>query len=186
MPVAKAKSRNQAVDRLTDSSTPLSERPEVYGGRDSQFLPTSLKNFELAKIMQNPPERPLTSDTLKNLAKNQIGQSEALPPKLTIKVIGLAILEPMKIIDPHRSIDDHHRRYFGSRPRRELFRSPSHRTFPRSRPMVVCARVCIRSRNPASTTARFVRDLLLRIACCIKRSSMSMLVLIVFLGPSNV
>src|ERR1700726_3612003 len=108
MPMAKAKSRNQAVDRFTDSSTPLSERPGVYGGRDSQFLPTGLKNFELAKIMQNPPERPLTSDTLKDLAKNQIGQSEALPLKLTIKVIGLAILEPMKIIDPHRSIDDHH------------------------------------------------------------------------------
>jgi len=109
MPVAQAKCGNQAVNRLADGSAPLPERPEISGGRNSQFLTTSLKNFELAKIVQNLRERLLTSDTLKNLAKNQIGQSEALPPKLTIKVIGLAIRQSMQIVNPHRSINDHHR-----------------------------------------------------------------------------
>jgi hypothetical protein len=125
MPVAKAKSRNQAVNRLADSSAPLSERPEVSGGRDSQFLTTRLKNFELAKIMQNPREHPLTSDTLKNLVKNQIRQSEALPPKLAIQVIGLAILQPMQIVDPHRSINDHHRPRLRESPKAGALSQPS-------------------------------------------------------------
>jgi hypothetical protein len=46
---------------------------------------------------------------LKNLAKNQIRQPEALPLKLTIKIFGLGIAQATQIVDEHRGINDHHR-----------------------------------------------------------------------------
>jgi hypothetical protein len=46
---------------------------------------------------------------LKSLAENQISQSEALPTKLAIKVVGLFVPQTAQIVDPHRRINDHHR-----------------------------------------------------------------------------
>jgi hypothetical protein len=70
--------------------------------------------------------------------------------------------------------------YSADRPTRDLRRSPFQRILPRSRRMLACARVRISSCNPSSIAARFVRDRLLFIAWRIKRSSISMLVRILF------
>jgi hypothetical protein len=66
--------------------------------------------------------------------------------------------------------------YFATRSRRDEFRSPCQATFPRKRRIVACPFVRINRRNPSSTTARFVRAPLLRMACRIKRSSISIFV----------
>jgi hypothetical protein len=58
----------------------------------------------------------------------------------------------------------------------ESSRSPSHVTFPRRRRMTPWPRVRISNRSASSTAARFVRAPLLRIACRISLSSMSMFV----------
>jgi len=68
-------------------------------------------------------------------------------------------------------------RYAGTRPKREaLIKIP----FPCNlAPQAANASLCVRldqERKPASTAARLVRAPLLRMACRIRRSSMSMLV----------
>jgi hypothetical protein len=108
MPVAKAKRGNQTVDGLADGVSPLTETPEISRGLNSQFLAASLKYLELAKLTQDSCERLLVCDTLKSLAENQIGQSEALPTKLAIKVVGLFVPQTTQIVDPDRRINDHH------------------------------------------------------------------------------
>ena len=107
--MAKAKRGNQTVDGLADRVSPLTETPEISRGLNSQFLTASLKYLELAKFTQDSRERLLVSDTLKSLAENQISQSEALPTKLAIKVVGLFVPQAAQIVDPHRGINDHHR-----------------------------------------------------------------------------
>jgi hypothetical protein len=69
--------------------------------------------------------------------------------------------------------------YFATRSRRDEFTFPCHATFPRNRRMLAWPLVWINRRNPSSTTARFVRAPLLRIACRISLSSMSIFVRIV-------
>jgi hypothetical protein len=108
MPVVKAKRSNQTVDGLADGASPLTETLEISRGLDSQFLTASLKYLELAKFTQDSCERLLVSDTLKSLAENQISQSEALPTKLAIKVVGLFVPQTTQIVDPDRGINDHH------------------------------------------------------------------------------
>jgi hypothetical protein len=50
MPVAKAKRGNQTVDGLVNGMSPLAEASEVSGGLNGQFLTTSLRQLELAKV----------------------------------------------------------------------------------------------------------------------------------------
>ncbi|HEV2221519.1 MAG TPA: hypothetical protein VGR84_00805 [Candidatus Acidoferrales bacterium] len=108
MSLAKAKRGNQAVDGLADGVSPLTEAPEISRGLDRQVLTASLKYFELPKFTQHSGERLLVPDTLKGLAQNQIRQSEALPTKLAIKVLGLSVSQAAQIVDPHRGINNHH------------------------------------------------------------------------------
>src|ERR1700680_1702484 len=108
MPVAKAKRGNQTVDGLADGESPLTEPPKVFRSLDSQFLTTSLKYFELAKFTQDSCERLFVSDTLKSLVENQTMQSEEVPTKLAIKVVGLFIPQTAQIVDPDRGINDDH------------------------------------------------------------------------------
>ena len=99
---------NQTVDRFADCSPSLAKISEISCGCDSQFLAASLKELELAKFAQDAFGRVLISYALKNFAKDQIRQSKALPTKLTIKVVGLAVLPTTQIVDPDRGINDHH------------------------------------------------------------------------------
>jgi len=108
MSVAKAIRGNQTVDGLADGVPPLAETPEISCRLDSQFRTASLKDLELTQFTQDSRERILVSNTLKSLAENQISQSEALPTKLAIKVVGLFVPQTVQIVNPHRSINDHH------------------------------------------------------------------------------
>jgi hypothetical protein len=109
MTVKDAKSGNQTADGLADGAPPLTQTPEFSRGLDCQFLATGLEYLELAKFVQDSCERLIASDTLKSLAENQIGQSEALPTKLAIKVVGLFVPQTTQIVDPDRRINDDHR-----------------------------------------------------------------------------
>jgi hypothetical protein len=105
----KAECGNQTVDRFADCAPSLAKISEISCGCDSQFLAASSEELELAKFAQDALGRVLIFHTLKNFAKNQIRQSKALTTKLTIKVVGLAILQAMQIVDPDRGINDYHR-----------------------------------------------------------------------------
>lgn len=118
--MAKAKRGNQTVDGLADGVSPLAEIPEISRGLDSQFLTASLKYLELTRFMQDSCERLVVSDTLKSLAENQISQSEALPAKFAIKVVGLFIPQTAQIVDPHRGINDHRRSLLHKSPETRL------------------------------------------------------------------
>src|SRR6185295_13821414 len=92
--------------------------------------------------------------------------------------ISFGIRNASEVVDPDGGVDDDHGDYCATRPSRETSRLPSQRTLPRNRRTLFCRRVWINRRSPSSTAARFVGAPLLRIARRIKRSSMSMLVLI--------
>jgi len=104
----KAECGNQAVDRLADRVSPLAQVPEVFRCGDGEFLAPRFKKMELAKFAQDARGSALPSHTLKNLAKNQIGQPKSLAPKLTIEVLGRAIFYSAQIVDPYGCIDDDH------------------------------------------------------------------------------
>jgi hypothetical protein len=109
MPMPKAECGNQAVDRFADGVTLPAEIPEVSCGCDSEFLAATFKELEPAKFAQDAIWSVLISQTLENLAENQVRQSEALPAKLTIKVIGLGVLQTTHVVDPDGRIDEYHR-----------------------------------------------------------------------------
>jgi hypothetical protein len=43
-----------------------------------------------------------------SFAQNQVCESEALPTKLAIKVVGLTIVSATQVVDPDRGINDDH------------------------------------------------------------------------------
>ena len=100
---------NQTVDRFSDGVTLPAKIPEVSCGCDGEFLAATFKELEPAKFAQDAIGSVLICQTLENLAKNQVRQSEALPAKLTIKVIGLGVLQTAQVVDPYGRIDDYHR-----------------------------------------------------------------------------
>src|ERR1700687_3463179 len=108
MPVAETKRRNQTVNGLADGASPLTETPEISSGLDCQFLTTGLEYLKLANFTQDSCERPIVSNTLKNLAENQVRESQALTTELAVKVIGLFVPQTAQIVDPDRGINDNH------------------------------------------------------------------------------
>jgi len=108
MPMPKAECGNQTVDRIADCTPSPAKISEISCGCDSQLLAASFKELELAKFAEDAFGRLLISHALKNFAKNQIRQSKALPTKLTIKVVGLVVLQTTQIVDPDRGINDYH------------------------------------------------------------------------------
>ncbi len=88
----------------------------------------------------------------------------------------LRIVQAVEVVNPHRAVKITTASYLGTRSSRDVCRSPSQVTFPLSRRTLAWPRVLINSRNASSTAARLVFALLLRIACRISWSSISMFV----------
>jgi hypothetical protein len=108
MSLAEAKCGNQTVDGLADGVPLPAEIAEISGRGDSQLFTAGLEHFEPAKFPQGSCEGLLLADTLKNLAEDQVRQSQSLPAELTVKKVGLVILPPTEIVNPHGGVHDQH------------------------------------------------------------------------------
>lgn len=115
--VKNAKRGNQAVDSLADGSSLLTEPQEILCCAYRQFLAAGIINLKPAERIQNSRENPFVCDTLKDLAKNEIGQSEPLKAKFAIEVVSFAIRCAAQIVDPNRRVnDDHSTRVLSGKP----------------------------------------------------------------------
>lgn len=175
--ISDAECCDQTIDGFPNGAAPLAQSPEVFGRGNTEILAPSFKQFKLLQQRSHSKEFLVGSNTLQNLAQNQIGKPNFLAAQFLIEPFCFWVLRAAEVIYPHGRVDNHHLRlYTAFLPSRDSFRSPSHFTFPRSCRIAVCRRSRTSSRSAASTVARLVRAPLLCMASRMSRSSISMFV----------
>ena len=174
--LTQAECRNEAVDGLPHRVTAAPKRPIVSRRLACQRHAPCLEHLQLHELPFNLLRHHVVADALQHFAEDDVRQPEALAIEFGVQPVRLRILRALEVIDPDRGVYDHHAAYFATRSRRDELRSPSQPTWPRKRRMPLWPLVWINRRSASSTTARFVRRPLLRMACRIRRSSISMFV----------
>jgi hypothetical protein len=66
-------SGDQAIDRLADGVTLVTQVPVVWSGSNSQFAPATLENVEPQQIGPHPRELAVIANSPQNLAEDQVG-----------------------------------------------------------------------------------------------------------------
>jgi len=75
---------------------------------DCQRYTDRFEHFAFQQLLPDVSCRGLIADTLQHFAENQISQPEALAVSFLVQPIGLRVLQPPEVIDPHRRVYDYH------------------------------------------------------------------------------
>jgi hypothetical protein len=127
---------DETIDRLPHGVATAPERAIVPRRLPRQVDTPCFEYRQLEQLAFHIFRGELIADALQQFAKNDVGQPETLAIEFRMNPIRLGIPDALQVIDPDGRIDDHHTRYFASRPVRDASRSPSQLTVPRKRRML--------------------------------------------------
>jgi hypothetical protein len=139
--LANAKRGDETIDRFSNR-VPSSAQCAIVASRISgQVHATCVEHLQLQQLALYVLCCGLITNALQDFAENHIRECKALSVDFHMKPIRCRMPDPLEVIDPDSRVDDDHAGYFANRPRREVSRLPSQVTLPRSRRMLLCARV---------------------------------------------
>jgi hypothetical protein len=108
MALRQTESCDEAVDGLPNRMAAGSKETIVLCGGDGQRLTSTGKHLELEQVAPDAREGGFSTDSLENLAQNEIGQPQALLVQLSVEPISVWIHGSCEVADPDSGIHNGH------------------------------------------------------------------------------